>query len=280
MVEATLERGSTSLQLPIIDEGSGAPLVSVDYGKPEAGEAGKGEIDPRPSDHKSGSQTITLNCRLKRESAYSDTLALVDLIKSAHGGDETRLTIPLPEFDDNLLVAPSPQGALSVTYEPGRREWVDVQLSFVRINDVQGATQDYSTPTATGDGPITLSGLGQSVELVNDITVERSVSRSNSNLSSTTFDLPNYIDHHKSAEDTFSLSCVFTTDAVSKRQALTEMFSTRLGYGSLTLDFNGLYGMGVFNVVPEPGGQSLRVLRASAEEGIIRVPTLNLRVVL
>lgn len=278
-LEATLTRGNTSIDLPLIDEGSGVPLVSRDFGKPSAGEASKGEIDPRWSDQNSGTQTITLNCRFKRENAYSKAIEIADLIKSSTAGEDTFIDIPLPEYDPNLLVAPSPQGALNITYQPGRKEWVDVQLSLTRVNEIQGAEQSYETPTATGNGPITLEGLGESVPLVNDIEVERDISRPNSNLSSTTFDLPNYIDHHKSAEDLFSLSCVFKDNAVSHAEAIDEMTSTRLGYGSLTLDFNGIYGLGSFPVVPR-GSQAARLVRASAEKDIIRLESLDLRVVL
>lgn len=283
MTTATLERGGTTVTLQLLGEGAGVPLVATDHGKPNAGPQSKGSINPRWSDQWSQMESYTLVARFHESTAYSDVIELVDLVKSHSAGADLVLNIDLPEFDTDMVVAPAPEQdqALSVAYDVGGRNMVDCQLSLTRVNSTQGdgGGQSASTPTASGTGPITLTDGSVSVSFTNDIVVDRTVGRPNSTLSRTTQQWPNYIDHRKVAFDQFTLGAELKTDAVTAVSNLRDMVTTQLGRTALTLDFNGIYGMGAFDVVPE-GGQALRTVRPSAEEGVIIVPTLTLRRVL
>lgn len=280
-VEATLERDTTSISLPLVGEGAGVPLVAVDHGKPESGPASKGIINPRWGDFWSQLESYTLNVRFTGSDAYSDAIALADLIKSHSGGEDLVLDIPgLPEIDTDVVVAPAPEqdSAVSFTYNPGGREMVDAQVSLTRVNETAGTgSQQASTPTASGSGPITLSDGSDTVSFTAGITVERSVGRPNSVIRRSTQSYPNYVDHRKAAYEAFELSAEFVdSSAVSDVEDLAGMVGKQLGRDSLTLDFNGLYGLGSFAVVPQ-GSQALRRVRPSAEQGTIIVPKLSLR---
>ncbi|AHG00977.1 hypothetical protein HALLA_12150 [Halostagnicola larsenii XH-48] len=166
---------------------------------------------------------------------------------------------------------------MTIAYDVGQTNFVDCEVSLTRVNTTHGSgSQVAETPTATGNGPITLSYGSQSVEFRDDIVVDRSVGRPNSVVRRTTFDFPNYEDKIKAAYDGFEIGVEFTDNAVSRATTLKSMVGQKLGRTSLTLDFNGIYGLGAFDVVPE-GSQALRTVRASAEQGVIVVPTLKLR---
>lgn len=281
MVNATLSRGGTSVALPLLGEGAGEPVVSTTLGKPESGAASKGALNPRWSDMWSQTRTYTLAARFTATDAYSTVITLADLIKSYSGGTDLILNIGLDEFDTDMAVAPAPgQGeALSLAYAPGQTDWVDVQLSLTRINDTLGSgDQSASTPTATGTGPITLSDGTTTVELSTDVVVDRAVGRPNSVVRRSTQTFPNYIDHRKAAADRFDIGVQFTTNAATTASDLMDMVGQKLGRSALTLDFQGLYGLGSFNVVPE-GSDGLRLVRPAAEQGTVIIPSISLRVV-
>jgi len=79
----------------------------------------------------------------------------------------------------------------------------------------------------------------------------------------------------KSAYDAFELSFQ-SSDPSGTIKNITDMFRKQLARDSLTLDFNGVYGMGAMNVVPD-GSQALRHARQTAIEGHGLIPTVSLR---
>lgn len=279
MVDATLSRGSTSVSIPLLDSG-GAPVIGVDHGKPNLEIQRTGSLNPRHIDQYSGLESYTLLGRFTSSTAYQDVITLADLIKSNSNGNDLELSIPLPEFNNPMIVAPAAgqQEAVSLEYLPGRRDWVDVDIGLTRVNQtLGGGDQPATTPTASGTGPIELSYQGTSVALDREVTVSRAVGRPQSTVrrsSSSTH--PNYYDKFKTAHDAFELAFETGPGNLSKITDLVSMFNTQLGRKSLTLNFNGLYGMGSMNVVPAGSG-ALRHLRPAGEQGTKLVPKISLR---
>ena len=275
-----------SLTFPILEE-AGTPLFSVDVGYPELNIYESGELDPRFNDTRSQLETYTLVSQLRGPDAYSDAIQLAEFIKTRTGGQE-ELTIELSGEDipdayptTETLVAPAAEQAraLELTYAPGRTNVVDVELQLTRINAARGETnQIEDTPTDPfGDGPIELSNGGSSVELSDGFSITRTVGRPNTTIRATTADYPNYTDQRKTAFDGFDIEFQFVEDGPNKADTIkNEIFTPRLGRDSLTLDFNGLFDLGAFNVVPD-GSQSLRVQRIAAQKSIEQLPTVSLR---
>lgn len=277
-MDATIERGSTSVDLPLLSTG-GTPQVSVDIGKPNLNIQTTGAINPRHIDQWSVVETYSLLGRFVSDTAYSDAIELADLIKGASDGTEMTLDMNFPELNTPFNVAPAAgqEEALNIVYPPGRRNNVEIDLGLTRIAEtIGGADQTANTPTASGTGPIQITDGSTTVDLTDDVEVTRAVGRPKSNISKRPSQLPTHIETHKTAYDAFSLSFEYASDPVTPIQNLRELFGTRLGRNSLTLDFNGLYGMGAFNVVPD-SSQAIRHTRPSGEQGTSLVPTINLR---
>lgn len=274
-----------SLTFPVMEE-NGTPLFSVDIGKPELDIYEHGELEPRFNDTRSGLENYTITSQLTGSSAYSDALTLADMLKSRQGGGE-ELTVQLSGTDipdayptTKTFVAPAAEQeqALSLTYAPGRKNVVDVELSLSRMNQIRGtANQEATTPTATGTGPITLSDGTTTVSLTEDINISRSVGRPNSVIRSSVSNHPNYIDQRKSAFDGFDIQFqLFDNGPARVVELARDLIQPQLGRSSLTLDFQGVFGMGSFNVIPE-GSQAFRYQRNAGQKSIENVPTLSLR---
>lgn len=279
MVDATIERGSTKVTLPLVDGQSGTPVVGTDIGKPNINIQRTGSLDPRSVDQSSGLEQYTLLGQLTGTNAYSDANTLADLIKSNSNGTELVLNIGMSEFDTDISVAPAAgqDESLALAYQPGRSQWVDVDLKLTRIDETLGGSdQSASTPTASGTGPIQISDNRRTVDLTDDIVVQRSVGRPNSPINQQPDRYPKHTDKHKTAYDAFELAYQITGDVPTEVGKIREMFGTRLRNSSLTLDFNGLFNLGSFNVVPE-GSDGLRHIRPTGEQGTTLIPTINLR---
>lgn len=278
---ATLSQNGTSVELPLLAEGAGI-LVASDLGKPDLVIHDQGGTAfPRVQDQWSAFQQFNVIGFFKGPSAYSDAIALSELVQSDGGGNSMTLDIPgIPELDSNINVAPSAEQAraLNLSYPNGYRQRVDFDLGLTRVGDTLGGyDRTISTPTATGTGPVTISAGGTSVELVNDISVDRYVGRPNDVVRKVPTDaFPNYIPKRKVTNDEFEISLAFSTDAVAKTRELASLFSQRLGRDGLTLDFQGLFGMGSFNVIPT-GTSGLRNVRESGKKDVSIVPQINLR---
>lgn len=280
MVDATLSRDGTSVDIPLVDSSSGTPLISKDLGKPNLDLQETGDINPRHIDQWSGNEQYTLLGRFTGSNAYQDARTLFSLIKSNSNGNDLTLDIPLSDFDDQIIVAPAAtqDESLSMSFVPGHKDWVEVDLATTRVSQtLGGADQPANIPTAAGSGPIQISDGSTTVDLVNDIEVSWACGRPNSSIRRRpTGKYPRYYDKHKTSAESFELSCRFTDSAVSMTNDIVGMFGQQLGRQSLTLDFNGVYGLGEFNVIPD-GSQALRHTRESGRKGTTMIPTVNLR---
>jgi len=278
-MKATVSRGSTSVSIPLVDDSTGAPIAIRGLGKPNLEIQNTGGANPRFVDQWSGLDQYTLTGRFVGGSAYADAVALADLIKTNGGGEPLILDIESDEFDTNIQVAPGvgQEGPLKLLYEPGNRNVVGVDLSLTRVSETQGSvTQNTTTPTASGSGPITISANGQSVNLDLDISVTRSVGRPNSTTRKAPAQDPRYIDKAKSAYDEFELTAQVTQNTIPTINSLVEIFRPQLTRSPVTVDFNGLYGMGSMDVVPN-GSEAIRFTRNAGQNGISIIPKITLR---
>lgn len=286
-MEATITHNGLdeSLTFPVMEE-SGSPLFSVDIGKPELNIYENGELQPRFLDTRSLIENYSITSQLTGENAYADAIQLADIIKS-RTGDGGELTVELsgtnipsayPTSPTTVAPAAEQERALELTYSPGRKNVVDVELQLTRVGNVNGnANQRAATPAATGSGPITVSGSGTSVELFEDIAITRTVGRPNSAIRGTTRDYPNYTDQRKTAYDAFDIGFQLYENGPAKVVDIArDILGAPLGRDSLTLDFQGLFGLGAFNVIPD-GSQAFRYQRVAGQKDIENVPTLSLR---
>ena len=295
-MQATLTHNgiSKSLTFPIASS-NGTPLFSVDVGKPELNFYTHGELQPRFLDTRSGIETYSITTQFVGPSAYQDAITLADIIKSRQGANGT-LTFSVS--GDNLpnvyptspvTVAPGAgqAGALSLTYPPGTKNVVTVDLGLSRVNDVRGvANQEAVTPTNEGStdgdgntvrGPLILTDGTTTVDMTENVEITREVGRPNSTVRSAVSEYPNYIDQRKTASDTFSIQFRMFKNAQTKVVDLaSNLIQPQLGREPLTLNFQGLYGMGSFNVVPN-GSQALRYQRTAGSKDIENIPTVSLR---
>ncbi len=276
---ATISRGDTSVTLPLVDDSSGAPIAIRGLGKPNLNIQNTGGTNPRFVDQWSGLEQFTLVGRFVGPNAYQNALTLADLIKTNGGGEPLILDIDSDEFDANIEVAPGvgQQGPLTLSYEPGTKNVVIVDLALTRVSETIGSVaQETTTPTASGDGPITISAGGTSVALTLDITVDRSVGRPNSTTRKAPNTHPRYIDKAKSAFDEFELTAQVTENTIPTLNDLVDIFRPQLDRSAVTLNFNGLYGMGKMNVVPS-GSEAIRFTRNTGQNGISIIPKITLR---
>lgn len=279
-VTATLERNNVTVDLPILAEG-GDLAIARDFGKPNLRMQTNGRIDPRSMDQWAGQQSLNIYGQFIGESAYTGVRKLSNFIKSSTAGRDTTLSIPLDRYPDSMLVAPSAgqDVALSVEYPPGQRNWVPYELTLSRVSQIVGSgSMQARTPTAIGSGPVELSGPTNTIELTTDISFTREVGRPNSETTKSTNSYPTYTEHQRSAFDAWSLGFEEIDNADQITQQMAQMFSQQLGRDSLTLDFNGIFGLGSFNVIPQ-GSQAMRQVESVGESGVMEFPTVNLRVV-
>jgi hypothetical protein len=279
-----------SLTFPVMEE-SGSPLFSVDIGKPELQIWPNGELQPRFNDTRSLIENYSITSQLTGENAYANAIQLADIIKS-RTGDGGTLTVELsgtnipdayPTSPTTVAPAAEQERAVELTYSPGRKNVVDVEGQFTKVGNVNGnANQEATTPTETpgfGEtaGPITISGGGTTVELFEDVNITRTVGRPNSTIRGTTRNYPNYTDHRKTAYDAFDIAFQLYENGPAKVVDLAnEILGTPLGRDSLTLDFQGLFGLGSFDVIPD-GSQAFRYQRVAGQKDVENAPTLSLR---
>lgn len=278
MVSVTISRGGTSVDVPVLSTG-GQPLINANVGKPNLNIQNTGSINPRSSDFWSGFESYTITGAFTGSNAYSNAVTLADLIKSGDSGSDLTLDIPLAEFDSDMLVAPAAgqEEALQIEYLPGRRTWINVNLTLTRVDSTLGdVTHSANTPTVSGTGPIQLSYDGTSVTLSRDISITRGVGRPQDQVKRGIEDYPYYYPKFKTAFDAFEIGFETGPNSLSKIQDLVTMFNTKLGRDSMTLSFGGIYGLGSFNVVPF-GSNALTHSRPAGQQGVKKVPTINLR---
>lgn len=265
-----------SVTLPLLSTGGGT-VFGLDVGKPElAIRDGGGQLNPRFRDEYSGLQTYTINGTFESESAYSNAINLMDIFKSQYNNGAIQFDFGLSDIYDTDIVTPAigNNQAVTLTYDPGRKNWVEASLSLSRVDSVRSNGELIaSTPTATGDGPVQLQGI----TLRDQLSIERTIGRPNdSEQRRTNSNLPLYIYKRKPANDEFSITFQDTDSARQTVSELKDLFSQPLGGTALTLDFNGIYGMGAFSVVPT-GSQAIRFIEVAGEEGVSQVPQINLK---
>lgn len=283
MVDAVLSRGATSVSIPILGEG-GDLAIARDVGKPTAEEYPVGQTSPHVEDNKNASDAWTVTGLLEGPTAYADARTIAeDIIKPrVESGTPIQLDLSALPNRGTYKVAAHTASAATLTYTPGRRQLVGVQLSLSVISDAFGGTQPSvadQSPDA-GDG-IKLDRNGTSVTLAVDQTLTRKVGRPESQLHEQPADLPRLIDKNAPASDIFELDgALVDGNATANAQTLEEtIVRGRLGDDPLTLHFlDNLYGLGAYNVVPN-GSQALRTTTDVGETGVVRVPKLALKTV-
>jgi len=280
-MNVTVRRDTTEVDIPLLEQG-GAPLFVVDFGKPNQTIYDKGgTLDPRVQDNWSGLVNYNIVGRLD---SYADAITLADLIKSNVPDEPLELDIPLPEHPDTVTVNPlaGSDNALVLTYEAGYQKHVQVELGLTRVGNVESSVEQTNiTPTASGAGPIQVDTGNSVIDITTDVQVQRSVGRPNDVIRKTTSGPDPYcIQKAKYAVDEFAIEFQELSQGANVLRKLTDdVFRQQLGRRGIDLNFNGVFGLGTFNVVPM-GSAPFRQVRAAGEKTVIAVPTFDLRVVL
>lgn len=138
MATATLSRGTTSVTFNLYEEGNNL-LIGRDVGKPEAETTPVGREDPRSSDHKSAIDAFTVVGQLVGGSAYADAKTLSEsLVKTYSDGTALELDLSSVTGLGTYEVAVSSDRALQLGYEPGKVDWVSLQLSVTVVGSTVG----------------------------------------------------------------------------------------------------------------------------------------------
>lgn len=283
----TLRRGDTSVSVPLREE-SGEILSAVDIGK-DVNVATNGRPDPIFRDRQSWQENYVFAGRLQGDGAYERANALADLVKAGPKQSDSdsvlRMDTDSDRFPSDVPVVPGAgqDSALTLTYPAGYTHEVAVDLTLTRVSRILGGTAyqtEVQTPTASGGGPITLTGpAGTSVAMGTDLEVQRSVGRPNDTIDATTVDdRPRATIQTRSAADTFSLRFEYGPSEISNLSSLTSILKQKYGQTPATLDFNGVFGLGAFDVVPT-GSQAGRHVSEAGFRDTAPVPQLSLRVV-
>jgi len=277
MAQVTLSRGSTSVDIELVEE-SGTQLLSTSFGKPNAETRDNGGTqNPRIQDQFSALINYEFQGKLFN---YQDAHALADLIKSA-SATALELEIPSDVYDDVITVAPGAgqDAALGVEFPAGRRDLVDVSLSLTRVDETFAATElPATTPTASGSGPIEVSVRGTTVEIPTaGLSVARDVGRPNDVVrrQPQTAD-PRHESKAKVSNDVFVLAFEAVEDAKTTLNALTDnIFRQQLGRRGARVNFNGFLGLGEIEAIPI-GSSPFRQTHQAGQRWV-SVPTLELR---
>jgi hypothetical protein len=280
-MNVTLNRGVKSVDIPLVDTGN-TPLFIADFGRPnQIIRDGMGTIDPAVNNQWSAMVNYNMVGKLFD---YDDAIDLADLIKTLEKDTDLTLEPNLPEYDEEITVAAQAGNtrALSLQYEPGYKDYVQVELGLTRygksVNDKNAA---FATPRETGNGPVTLTVAGETIELGTNLAVTRTIGRPNDVIRGTPSDtFPRFEGKRKSATDQFSISFETVNQGVEAITTLTQnLYKVDLGRNAIDLNFNGVYRMGTFKVIPE-GSASFRQSRRAGERDVIMAPSLDLRVVI
>lgn len=281
---ATLERGSRTVDIPLIEEaGAASPTRAVGLPSHEIHEDGR--VNPRSGIHNhSVNEQIQFSTRL-----YDGDIAIAhdvaDMIKAHSGGQPITLNVPFQEFDNDMLVIPAAEQDTALEIEfPAGAQYCNLSLTLTRVGQLLGTDSSKTAPTprAPGSGPITLSSTSQSVEFATgSVTVTREVGQPNLEASRRPAQqFPTATDKRGSASDIFEITLEHLTDPSGKISRVLDLVRTLRGRETLTLEFNGTYGMGGFNVMPS-GSNAFRHVRVAGRKGSEhqRMPALKLRVV-
>lgn len=128
---------------------------------------------------------------------------------------------------------------------------------------------------------VTITRNGTSIQIDNALEFDRTVGRPQSVVRRVpNQNDPRYIDKRKAASDEFSFSAELQgSDAYSRAATLRDtMILPPLQRDGLTIDFNGTYGMGSYEVFPF-GSTPVRLLTAAGDADVVVLPDITLRVV-
>ena len=277
MAVATLSRGNDSIEIPLQEEG-GEILVSSTFGKPEVDiRRSGGTLNPRSQDQFSGLQNFEI---VGKFFDYETSHDLADLIKSA-STEPLELTIPSDLYEDDITVCPSAgsDSALGLNYPAGRRNIVDVSLTLTRVGQVQGVgEQQTQTPKASGNGPVQIRIGSTTVDLPTaGLSLERSVGRPNDVVRRRPSQAdPAYQVKPKVTSDVFTFAFETLDNIPETLNAITEnIFREQLGRGGVTIDFNGVLGLGAIEAIPVGSSPFRQVHQAG--RGWVTVPVLDFR---
>jgi len=159
---------------------------------------------------------------------------------------------------------------------------VDVNLSLTRVGEANAAQeQQASTPTATGTGPVQVTAGGTTVDLPTaDFSLERTVGRPNDVVrrQPSTSD-PRYVAKAKVTSDVFTFSFETIRDIPETLNAITDsIFRSRLGRTGVSVNFNGMLGLGEIQAIPVGSSPFRQVHQAG--KGWVTSPVLEFRRIL
>lgn len=283
MATATISRGGTSVDLPLIGSGNALTLAR-DVGKPTQSFDAIGNENPISRDHMNASDAFTISGVLLGTTAYSDAKTLAEDIVKPRLASDSPLQLDLSDLPQRGTydVAPASGSACRLTYVPGRLDIVGVQLTLNQIASTLGGTQEApSTITPDSGTGIKLDRNGTTVTLATNQQVTRTVGRPGSKLNPRPDDLPTYHDQNKPAEDVFEISGTLVSPSAEDDALTLEETITRSRLGSDTIDLHfqsNLYGLDAYRVAPT-GSQAVRTVFSTGAKGIVEVPKLKLRVV-
>lgn len=281
MADAIISRGNTSVTIPLLEEPQ-TLTVGRDIGKPNLKTFAVGREDPVIMDSLSATDNWTITGLLSGANAYSDAKTLAEDIIKPRFSSALELDLSSLPSKSKYDVVPATGSALALSYRPGERNLVGVQLSLAGVDEAIGGPQQSQTYPSPDNGQgVKIDLSGTSVTLTSDLTVKRTVGRPDVKLQPNPSSLPIGVDRNKPATDTFEISGRLTgNSAESNAQTLEEdILRKDLGSGGLTLHFqSGLFGLDAYPVAPT-GSQAGRTTFSTAQTGEVNVPKLNLRVI-
>lgn len=286
MVQATISRNDISVDLQVEAEGARTTVIES-VSKPEQDFKVISQEDARVSDQFAAVRSFNpITGYIDGPSAYEDALILAEDLVKPHS-DGVPLTIDLSNLEGfgTYDVAVNNSNALKLTYPPGQRNWVQVQLNVTQVDAVDGGDQSTSiTPSSTTSndgGSVTISNprSGQSVTIEHGLTVTRTVGRPNSKIRPD-IDEVTLVDHTRTAEDVFEIGGRLVSDtARADSREFINLLSTPLAREGLELTFNNsLYGLGTYTVAPTGSEAGRRVINAS-EPGMVTLRNITLRTI-
>lgn len=282
MTTVAIRRGTPArhyIQLEVYER-RGNLMVAKDVGKPKARTYRVGTVDPKVSDQRAGLEAFTVTGQLVGDNAYDNARRLAeDIVKAPAGNDNTVLNLSAIDGLSWYDVVFPGSGALRLHY-PGHPNWVSVQFTAHKAEYVNGGgtVPDTSSSATTGSKNVTISRGATSLELKYNLQVERKVGRPSLQMRYGSGEAY-AVDMMRAATDIFSISGTFVTDTGTTQATLMDdILKPKLGYGNLTLDFDGLYTLGEYDVVPN-GSQAARVTWSAGERDMVHLDKLELMVV-
>jgi len=286
MVTASLSRGSTSVDFELNQSAGGTPTIVQAISKPQQKLPSVSVVDPRVSDQFASVETFVLRGYIDGDTAYQDARSLAEeLIKPHSGGTGLSLDLSNADGFGTYTVAPAGENACELEYLPGQRNWIPVSLNLTRVDETIGGASsepiNVSSATPQGGGSVTLRNpnTGDSVDILHNLSITRTVGRPNTTIRPDTSDVV-YIDKIRSAYDEWGIEGVLEgQNARRDSEILMDILSEPTGRDALSLRFNNnIYALSNKTVVASGSQAGRRVIGAS-EPDMVRVNNISLRTV-